>query len=325
MPIETNLAAAFLERVRSAKSVLIGSHLNPDGDALGSSLAVSFLLDGMGIKNEVLNHHAAPKNLEFLPGIEKIRTEPSNSDADLAIVVDLDSLERLGKCAPYFQALDQNLIVVDHHVPHEAPGQVRLVRTSAAATCELLTQLFMEIEAEITPEMATLLLAGIVTDTGTFRFPNTTPESLHLSAALLERGGNLAQIADEVYGRVPLNAFLLRSKVLNDLHLACDNRIAWATIPNNVFVETGTTDEDTEGFVNELLSINTVEIAALLRESKPNVTRVSIRSRGHDIGEVARVFGGGGHKNAAGCTLEEGVGPASEKLVVELKKCLESS
>lgn len=322
MHVTEAAAKSFGEMVRQAKCVLIGSHLTPDGDALGSSLAVSHYLNGIGVDNEVLNHHAPPKNLEFLPGVQSVRQEPKHKDHDLAIVLDLDSLDRLGKCEPYFTDINR-MIVVDHHIPHEAPGDLRLVDTSASATCAILTDLFLKLGANITADMATCLLAGIVTDTGSFRFRNTTAQSLSLAATLLERGGNLSQISEEVYGRVPLEGTRLRGKVLSNMHLESNNRIAYATIPHEQFRETETTDEDTEGFVNDLLAISTVEIAALLREPKPGKTRVSIRSRqGYDVSAVARIFGGGGHKNAAGCTFDEPVDDVVPKLIHEMKLCL---
>lgn len=316
------LARAFDHRVRSAKSVIIGSHLNPDGDALGSSLAVSHYLDSIGVQNEVVNHHTPPRNLEFLPGVDRVRQEPSHRDHDLAIVLDLDSVERLGRHQDYFNQIP-TMILVDHHVPHDKPGDLRLVDTASSATCQILSELFVELGAEINASMATCLLAGIVTDTGSFRFRNTNPQSLHLAAMLLERGGNLAQIAEEVYGRMPLEGTRLRGKVLSSMQLESKNRLAYAVVSYDDFQQTGTTDEDTEGFVNDLLAISTVEIAALLREAKPGKTRVSIRSRqGYDVAAVARIFGGGGHKNAAGCTFETPIDEVVPLLVDELKKCL---
>ena len=322
MSVTQAQAAEFLERISSARSVIIGSHLNPDGDALGSSLAIHHFLNDRGIPNEVVNHHVAPRNLEFLPGIKHVQQTPSRQEHDLAIALDLDALERLGKCEPYLAAVP-NLIVIDHHVPIAAPGDLRIVETSASATCQIIGELFLEIGATITPEIATCLLAGIVTDTGSFRFRNTSAKSMSIAAKLLECGGNLSQIAEEVYGRVPLEAALLRAKVMSHMKLESNNRIAFATVSYKEFEDTNTTEEDTEGFVNDLLSISTVEIAALLREAKPGKTRVSIRSRPqYDVAEVARIFGGGGHKNAAGCSFDETVDGAAEKLVVELKRCL---
>jgi phosphoesterase RecJ-like protein len=298
MKVVREQAAAFQDELRKASSVLIGTHLNPDGDALGCALAFSLYLDSLGIENEVMCHHKAPKNLEFLPKVDQVHQEAYKDHYDLGVVLDLDAMDRLGRTEKYF-ATCKRLMVIDHHIPHDAPGDVRIVDTSAPATAVILTRLLMEVGANITGPMATCLLAGIVTDTGSFRFRNTTPDALSISAYLLEQGG--------------------------DLKLACDNRLAWAAISNDDFRRTGALDEDTEGFVNEILSITSVQIAVLLREPKPGKVRVSIRSRGNiDIAEVARDFGGGGHKNAAGCVFELPLPEVEERLVRRLKVCLES-
>jgi bifunctional oligoribonuclease and PAP phosphatase NrnA len=318
------LAPKFLREIQSASSILIGTHLNPDGDALGSALALSHYLDSLAISNEVVCHHAAPKNLQFLPGVQRIRQVPRQEKHDLGIVVDLDSLERLGSTEPYFAQCPRT-VFIDHHVPHDAPGDLRIVDTAAPATAVILTRLFNELGVEITPEIATCLLTGIVTDTGSFRFRNTTPEALSLSAALLEQGGDINKVSEEIFQRRPLAGARLLGFTLERMELACRDRLCWSVITNDIFDATGAQDEDTEGFVNELLSITTVQIAALFREPKPGKVRCSLRSRGNcDVAAVARMFGGGGHKNAAGCTFDESVEEAVAKVIQELKTCLES-
>jgi bifunctional oligoribonuclease and PAP phosphatase NrnA len=318
-------APAFREEIAKVKSVLIGSHLNPDGDALGSALAVSLYLDSLQISNVVLSHHEAPRTLAFLPGVDRIQKGTDQGEFDLGIILDLDSLERLGSSEPYF-ARCKRLVVIDHHIPHAAPGDLRIVDTAAPATCVILTRLFMELGAEISPDMATCLLTGIVTDTGSFRFRNTTPESLSLSAYLLEHGGDLTRVSEEVFQNKSLSSVKLLGHTLEFMHLASDNRIAWSALSHEDFRNSEAADEDTEGFVNEMLFITSVQIAALLREVHPGKVRCSIRSRADwDVATVARFFGGGGHRNAAGCTLEMPLHEAEAKLVERIKVCLESS
>ena len=305
--------------------MLIGSHLNPDGDAMGSALAVSHFLDGLGIENEVLCHHAPPKNLEFLPGIKRVRQVPKNDKHDLAIVVDLESLERLGSTEQYFLECPR-MIIVDHHVPHKKPGDIRIVDVTASATALILTKLFLEIKATFTPQIATCLLTGIVTDTGSFRFRNTTPEALSMAAVLLENGADINLVSEQIFQSKPVAAAKLLGIVLNGMSLACNNRLAWSVVTVDDFARTGSTDEDTEGFANELLSIESVQIAILIREPKPNKVRVSLRSRrGFDVAEIARNFNGGGHKNAAGCTFDLPLEEVVDRVVEKAKQCLESS
>ncbi len=323
--IPPEIAAAFKKELEAASSVLIGSHLNPDGDALGSALAMSHYLDGLGISNEVVCHHPAPRNLQFLPGVQRIKQVPLDEKHDLGIVVDLDSLDRLGNAEPYFLQCSRT-IFIDHHVPHEAPGDLRIVDTDSPATALILTRLLLYLEATITPDIATCLITGIVTDTGSFRFRNTTAEALSLSAELLEHGGDIGTVAEEIFQRKPVASVRLLGVTLASMRLESSDRIAWSALRHQDFEATGASDEDTEGFVNELLSIDTVQIAALLREAKPGRTRCSLRSRrGFDVASVARVFGGGGHVNAAGCTFDTGPSEAAELLVAEMRRCLGSS
>ena len=323
MTLARGLTEAFQNQIASATSVIIGTHLNPDGDALGSALALSFWLDGKGIPNEVVCHHSPPANLKFLPGVERILQSPTRSH-DLGVILDLDSTERLGSTAPYFE--NMATIVIDHHVPHEAPGDLRIVDTDASATALILSRLFFSIDADITPTIATCLLTGIVTDTGSFRFRNTTAESLSISARLLDAGGDINLVSEEVFQRKPLSSARLLGLTLERMQIENRDRLAYGVLTFEDFASTQAKDEDTEGFVNELLSIETVEIAALFRESKPGRVRVSLRSRGsQDVSAVARDLGGGGHRNAAGvsfeCTPEEAVA----KVLPRLRACLASS
>lgn len=305
--------------------MLIGTHLNPDGDALGSALGMSLYLDQIGIPNEVLNHHAPPRNLQWLPEVDRIRQAPVGDRFDLGIVLDLDSIERLGDTAPYFSRCNR-LIVIDHHVPMQAPGDLRIVDTSAPATAVILTRLLTDLGADFTPDLSTLLLTGIVTDTGSFRFRNTTPEALHLAAHLIEHGGDVVKISEEIFQSKSLAGQRLLGRVLNSMRLTAGGRIAWSTINAHDFEVSGASDEDTEGFVNELLFVETVQIAAILREPKPGKVRCSLRSRGdYDVASVARLFGGGGHRNAAGCTIEMEMVRAEAALVPKLERCLASS
>ncbi len=325
MTCSITLADQFVEACRKHRRVLIGTHLNPDGDALGSALAMSLYLDEIGVQNEVVCNNLAPYNLKFLPHVDRVKLEPEQTDYQLGIVLDLDSTERLGRTKPYFESCEE-LIVIDHHVPHEEPGTLRIVDVEAPATSLILARLFRTIGAPITHDMATCLLAGIVTDTGSFRYRNTTPESLHTAADLLVAGGDIVEVCEEVYQKKPLHSVRLLGRTLDHLQLAEENQIAWSTLSARDFVETGANEENTEGLVNELLAVDTVQMAALIREPRVGKVRASLRSReGYDVAAVAREFGGGGHRNAAGCTFEVSLDQAERQLVEALKRCLASS
>lgn len=311
---------ALKERLLGAKRVLVGTHLNPDGDALGSALAFSLWLDSLGVSNEVLNHHEAPRNLRFLPGIDRVHKEPSEP-ADFGVVLDLDATHRLGSAQPYFEALPFALI--DHHIPHESPGEIRIIHTDAAATALIVARMLMDNGETISSEMATCLYTGIVTDTGSFRFRNTSSEALSTAAQLLERGADFVTVSEHVFQSRRLSSARLLGRLFDGMRLESDDRLAWGTVSQSDFNHAGANDDDTEGFVNELLAIDTVQVAALLRETKPDVVRCSIRSRGTvDVAEAVRIFGGGGHRNAAGCSFDLPLAEAQRLLVDRLRETL---
>ena len=325
MTIDTTLLQAFQAEIGKADKILIGTHLNPDGDALGSALGLALYLESIGKNVEVLCHHEAPRNLRFLPTVSRVRQTPIGSDFDLGIIVDLESFERLGTTAPFFEAISR-LVVIDHHVPHEAPGDLRIVDIGSAATALILTRLLEALGADISADMATCLYTGISTDTGSFRFRNTSSDALSAAALLLEKGANLELVSEEIFQNRQLSSARLLGHALETMKLDMKDQLAWGVLSHDNFEWAKATDEDTEGFVNELLSIETVQIAALLREAKPGKIRCSLRSRrGYDVAEVAREFGGGGHKNAAGCNFEGSLEDAERQLVEGMRKCLASS
>ncbi|MCH8977616.1 MAG: bifunctional oligoribonuclease/PAP phosphatase NrnA [Armatimonadetes bacterium] len=318
------LLPAFLHEVRSAEGVIVGTHLNPDGDAIGAALATSLVLDQLGVEHDVLCSDPPPYYLKFLPGIERIRQEPKSERHGLAIILDLEAASRLGSVAPYFEPCPRT-VVIDHHVPHEALGDLRIVCVKSPATCSILLDLFAESEIDITPEIANCLLAGILTDTGNFRYPNTDAHALHSAGLLLERGADLSSITREVYMQRERPALDLAAQAVMRIQTAVDGRLAWTTLPMAVFEEVGANEQHSEGIVNELLSIKGVSIAAVLRESKSGKIRGSLRSLGkYDVAAAARPFGGGGHVNAAGVSFSGSLEDAEAQLIEALKRCLES-
>lgn len=317
------LRPEFEAYLRKASGVLIGTHVQPDGDAIGSSLAVSLWLDKLGVESQVLCHHPAPPYLEFLPGIERVVQEPS-LDADTGLLIDLESMTRLGSAAPTFERLPR-LALVDHHIPHQRPGDLRIVAANAPATASILADLMDAAEPGLDADIATCLATGLVTDTGSFRFPNTTPHALHQTARLVEIGANLAMVAQEVFLNKDDAAVRLLGLVLARIRTAAGGRLAWATIPFGLFEQAGAEEFHTEGIVNEILSMRSARAAFLLREARPGKIRASLRSKGDvDVAAIARRFNGGGHRLAAGASFEGELKPAEQALVGAFVECLES-
>lgn len=312
------------QELQAARHVILGTHVNPDGDALGSLFAVSEALEQLGISHDAMCAHAAPRYLEFLPHPRALATEPS-ANPDLAVILDLEAMDRLGSIRPYFESAPRK-VVIDHHEVYESPGDVRIISTKSPATSAIIADLFIGSELTITPNMATNLLTGILTDTGSFRYPNTTPHSMHVAADLLESGANLREINEAVYLTRPLPAVRLLASALTNLQMAANNQIAYTVLRQSDYDRAGATEEDTEGIVNELLAIDTVRLAAILRETKSGKVKISIRSQGAlDTTFVARQFGGGGHINASGASSELPIDETARELVRTMVECLASS
>jgi phosphoesterase RecJ-like protein len=314
----------FFDLVQGSSRVLIGCHVNPDGDAIGSGLALAMAVEQLGAEAEVVCWHEPPANLRFLPGAQRIRRQASR-EADLAVIVDLESFSRLGGAADDFRNAPV-LAVIDHHIPRDRPGDVRLIDQESASTAGILMDLFEAGPVQITAEIAECLLVGIVTDTGCFRHANTTPEVLRQAARLCELGADLSRVTDEVYQRRAEPAARLLGEALVQYKTALDGRLAWIALRADRLAELGATDEHTEGIVNELLAQEKVEAAFLLREMNSGRTKGSLRSRGSiDVAACAREFGGGGHRNAAGLVLDLTIDEAERSVLAAMQKCLASS
>ena len=301
MTIDATLVQAFQQEIARAKTILIGTHLNPDGDALGSALGLALYLESQGKAVEVICHHTAPRNLKFLPTVDRVSLTPSREDFDLGIIVDLDSFERLGSTAPYFEKQDR-LMVIDHHVPHEAPGDLRIIDTGSAATALIITLLLQEMGAEISPEMATCFYTGISTDTGSFRHPSTTGDVHRMAAFLVDRKINVSNIHRQIYDNVSLEKLRMLGYVLNEkLRVLPEYKFAYITLSDSELKRFRSKTGDTEGLVNYALSVEGVVGAAILIDRGDEI-RISFRSIGDfSVRDLAsRHFNGGGHRNAAG-------------------------
>jgi phosphoesterase RecJ-like protein len=314
--------------IEQADTCLVVSHLNPDGDTLGSALA---LYHGLILLRKhtvrLLCHDPVPEIYRFLPGSTAVETEPQPLTVyDLTLVCDMSQLNRAGRHEPLIRHA-RRILQIDHHVPQEPFADVQLVDTSAAATAEIAYRLLRALRVPLTPEIATCLLTGIVTDTFSFKFPNTTPRTLRIAAHLQQCGANISEINEQVFETRSFSAVKLLGLALATLKRTDDGRIAWAVIPRRAFEEAGAREEETEGIVNFIRSIHGVQVAMLLRESPHrNKIRVSLRSRGAiNVAQIAQQFGGGGHENAAGCTLEMSLSEAEQALLQEVQKWMACS
>ena len=304
--------------IADAQRIVMACHINPDGDALGSLIALGTAIEDKfsGKDITLLSRDGVPFIYRFLPGYERVQQATDRKDFDLAIVLDSGDLRRTGdEIVPIIQSAPLQMDV-DHHVGEGAFGSVRLLNSKAAATAEIVYDLIASLGTPITPDIAVCLLTGVITDTGSFRFMNVTPRTLRIAADLIEAGASAAVIAEQVFDNRTFGATRLMGMALSSLSHTPDAKITWAHIRYTDFAAAESTDEETEGLIGIVRAIRGTEIALLFRETRPGMIRISLRStEAHNVAEIAAKFGGGGHKLASGCSFEGTLDEAEAALI----------
>lgn len=280
---------------------LVTMHEFPDGDALGSALALGLALSERGKDVTVYSPQGAPPNLRFLPGADRIvRTLASDERFDVCIACDAGDDTRLG---PHLPGPDRRgeLVNVDHHPRTRPFGDANLIDPGAASVGVLVYRLLTAMQHPISPDIATCLWVSVTADTGNFRYSNTNAECMRIAWDLVERGAKPGEISSRMYESQPLVRVRLLGEVLRTLTLTPDGRVAWVVATHEICERVGTAEETADGFISYPRSIEGVEVALLFREEGARRFRVSLRSRGKvDVGAIATRFGGGGHRNASG-------------------------
>jgi len=306
---------AILDVLRRGEKFLVCSHSRPDGDAVGSMLAMGMLLEQMGKRADLVTADRIPNVYRQLPGAEGIRCAMRvHGPYDAVILLECDGLERarLRGLEPFF------LINIDHHTSAREFGHVNWIDRGAASVGELVHRLVKAAGYNVTAEMASCLYTTILTDTGGFCYGGTRASTFALAEELTLAGADPVAIARNVYFTTPTSRLLLLGAALSNLKR--DGRLAWLWITNHDMVRTCAAEEDCEGIVNYAISIAGVETAAFLRELPEGAIRISLRSKGIvDVAGIAVKLGGGGHENAAGVTLEGPLPRALEQILGELR------
>lgn len=299
-----------------ANSIAITTHVHPDGDALGSLLALNEYLVAQGKQVKMLLDDEVPRAFTFLSNWNKIeRPGDSEYQADLLVVLDASDLARIGKVKDAVKAPILNL---DHHISNLMFADYCYIDSRAAATGEIIVELLSEVKADITADMATALFTAIATDCGFFRFANTTAATLQYASNLVSLGAK-PHIISEQLDTKPLAVVTALPKVLETLEVFdCGQQGQIATLTLGQELLAGLND-DTDGFINYPRNIEGVEIAILFKEADNNIIRVSLRSKAVDVSGIALSFGGGGHARAAGCTVAAPLTKA-KRLVLEAAK-----
>ncbi|MCC6749614.1 MAG: bifunctional oligoribonuclease/PAP phosphatase NrnA [Deltaproteobacteria bacterium] len=302
---------AMLRRVSDtiarARRVLVTSHPSPDGDAVGCIVATALALEGRGQTVVAYNPDPIPRRFRFLEGSERITSALPAEPCDVTVVLDCSDSRMFPGGEPPWHLLG-TVLVIDHHKTQGSLGHLVYRDPSAAAVGVLLHRVFSYLAVELTVPVAEALYCSILSDTGSFRYQNTDPEAMRVAAELLEVGVDPWRVASHIYETRPKGELELLALVLRTLQVAGDGMAASLTVSPEMLTETGCTSDMVDGFINYARGIDGVEVAVLLRPD-PGGVRVSMRSRGTvDVSEIAQQFGGGGHRNAAGCTLPLGMG-----------------
>lgn len=308
-----------------AHHFVVVSHASPDGDAVGSTLALAGMLEEQGKQVTVYNRDPIPYNFRFLPGAEKWRTDLEGIDkVDATVVLDCAVPSRIGEEFPAHGWGDE-IAVIDHHVTWDSEFADVYVRDpEAAATGEVLFRLAERL-GEISLRVAKNLYCCVMTDTGSFRYSNASRTAFRVAGELIEIGVEPWEMASEVYENEPRERFDILCKVLETLSVASCGRLAFLRVEKEMFSGMEINEELTDGFINYARSIQGVEAATQLRELEDGRWRVSFRSRGRlDVSALAEKFGGGGHHNAAGCVIEAEPDEIEEMLSRALVELMET-
>jgi phosphoesterase RecJ-like protein len=301
--------------IDSCRTFLVTSHVRLDGDALGSELAMYHFLRNIGKEVVVYNQDETPEKYGFLPGSGIIvNTLNSFEDFDAVFVLDCSEIGRIGSEASRAGSI-KKMINIDHHVSNTGFCDVSLVDPKASSTGEILYRLFRKMNVDLTSDIAINLYTAILTDTGAFCYSNTGKDTFVIAGELVEKGASPQWIAEKVYETNPAARIELLVKVLGTLEFDWNGKIGSVRVTRRMLEDVGALQEYTEGFVDFPRSIEGVEVAVLYSETSDNNFKVSLRSKGRiNVERVAGEFGGGGHFNAAACSVEGDIDTVKTKI-----------
>jgi bifunctional oligoribonuclease and PAP phosphatase NrnA len=311
------------DAILARQRFVVTSHARPDGDAIGSQLAMAFALQALGKSVRCIDKDPAPLELQPFPGVNAIHVASvADEPADAAIVMECGDLSRTG-----VQGLEKYFVInIDHHPGNSGYGAINWFDDTACACGEMVFEVVEALGVPLTAEIATHVYIAILTDTGGFHFGNVTPRTFEICRRCADAGANPAAIARAIYDSSTLGRLRLMGGLLHSLELESGGRIALAHMSLQLLEETGSTQDDSEGLINLPLTVKVIEAAALFKEIEPAVYRVSLRSKGAvDVNRVARTFGGGGHKNAAGCTMNGTYPEVRAALLAEIAHALNAA
>jgi phosphoesterase RecJ-like protein len=313
--------AQIADAIRARHRFVIASHVRPDGDAVGSQMAMAFALRALGKEVRVVSRDPSPAPMLVFPGVAGIEiTDRVDDPGDAVIVMECGDLQRTGVAG-----LEQGFVInIDHHPGNSMYGALNWFDVSAAACGEMVFELIRELGVPLGPEIATHVYVAILTDTGSFHYSNITPRTFDICRQCVEAGVNPQAIARSIFDSNNLGRLKLFGAVLSRMQLDSTGRIAVVYVDRQLARECGGTYDDTEGLINLPLTVKEILAVIFFKELAENDWRVSMRSKGDiDVNAVAKQFGGGGHKNASGCSVQGSRAELTELIQQRLGEAIE--
>jgi bifunctional oligoribonuclease and PAP phosphatase NrnA len=304
---------SIIQQFNNGNKILVVTHANPDGDAIGSLIAMGLSLETLNKKITLYCESLIPAVYRFLPEVHRVVNKIGNLDYDMAVILDCGDLGRVGQAASLVKQIPV-IVNIDHHITNTYFGHLQLIDTSACATAEIVYRLIKQMGLSFGKAVATSIYTGILADTGSFRFSNTNREAFAICQEMVDIGVDPHNIAQHVYGTYSLSRIKLLNLALDSIELSENGKLSIMTLTQKMFDETNTKPEDVDGLINYAQRIEDVEVAALIQEHHngnensrtTNRFHVSLRSDGaFDVAAIAAMFGGGGHSSAAGFSIEE--------------------
>ncbi|MFP4531527.1 MAG: DHH family phosphoesterase [Desulfobacterales bacterium] len=298
----------IINQLIKSEKILLASHIHPDGDAIGSLLSLGLALEGISMDVVLYNESPIPAVYQFLPSIHRIKKDPGNiAEYDTAVILDCSDLGRIGDAAPEVSEIPV-LINIDHHLTNTRFGNFQYIDPRASSTAEMVYRLIRQVGIPINTGIAYAIYTGIMADTGSFRFSNTTPAAFEISHEMVTCGADPYKVAHHVYETISLNRIKLLNMLFDTIELSTNGKLSVMTLTQKMLDAAGTNIEDVNGLINYAKRIENVRLAALIFERKNGTNKkrgrgfhVSLRSDGTvDAAAIASAFGGGGHQNAAG-------------------------
>ena len=313
-----------IEMIKKNDRFLISSHVNPDPDALCSELALGIFLRSIGKKVSIVNHQTVPGRFHFLPGVRGIKNYWKNRKVnyDVAIIVDCGDLNRIGKVQDLIQK-DKVLINIDHHITNDLFGHINLVDPNASSTCEVLYELFLNSGCALSKSLAILLYTGIMTDTGSFRYENTTARTHAIAAVLMEFKFSASQLHRKLYETITFRDLKEFTNVISHFDMHFNKKVACVELRKKILSKFSGEFDLRDTIFKFLRSIKDVEVFVIFTEVGRSKTRVNLRSSStFDVAKLASLFGGGGHCRASGCTVDQSIPQARKEVLKNIRKAL---